>query len=250
MNNQNAGQFEEQTFVKTNSLVMPSAELLNSLESADVGMAMRAKYWTPTQPGEKIRGYFTGMGQMLSTDMQGKQREVPAANFVGANGAFIHAGTTLIDQVINLPPGTPVEIVYEGVQKNKTNAGQTKVYVVRLLNAKPAGAQQQALPQQQGAKSLPQRSEAPSDLNFPLERIQKAKPHLLAWSKQEEINGNTAAAISTTYETVFADIAKMNLVGKAKIASEGDSSQDVARKTYQNLLVLEEALQGNDDVNF
>ena len=87
--NANAQQFEEQTFIKTNALVMPSADMLNSLNDADVGMAMRAKYWTPQTPGEKIRAYFTGMGVMVSTDQTGKQREVPAANFVGPNGAFI-----------------------------------------------------------------------------------------------------------------------------------------------------------------
>jgi hypothetical protein len=243
--NQNGQQFDEQTFVKTSALVMPSADLLNSLEEAEVGMAMRAKYWTPTAPGEKIRAYFTGMGQMVSTDMQGKQREVPAANFVGPNGAFIHAGTTLIDQVLNLPPGTPVEIVYEGVQKNKTNAGQTKVYVVRLLNAKPATATMPARP------ALPKAAHSSGEINFPLERIAKAKPHVLSWSKLDDVDGNRAAAISSTYESVFADIVKMNLISKAEIVSEGDSSQVVAEKAYQNLLILESALRGaSDDVDF
>jgi len=246
--NANAQQFEEQTFIKTNALVMPSADMLNSLNDADVGMAMRAKYWTPQTPGEKIRAYFTGMGVMVSTDQTGKQREVPAANFVGPNGAFIHAGTTLVDQVQNLPPGTPVEIVYEGVQKNKTNAGSTKVYVVRLLNAPAAGnaavPQRQALPQQRTA-ALPNNGPESRDaveLTFPLSRIQKAKPHLLNWSQSEDIDGNKAAMIGSTYEGIFSDMTKLGIHEKAKLVAAGDSSQIVAKKAYDNILILEAAL--------
>lgn len=104
---------------------------LPDFDNMEAGFSLANKYVKFTQVGQKEVGVLLGFNQMKSTGGGTK----PIAIFQNKQGVWANAGDNLINQIIHLPIGTPVEVKYLG--DVKTGGGFTvKTFEVRLLNPK------------------------------------------------------------------------------------------------------------------
>ena len=91
-----------------------------NLENAEVGMSIEQKYYEFSEKGQKVRAIYNGLKHIITKKGEDER---------------LNAGASLVEQLSNIPPGTPIEITYLG--KEKTNSGfNVNKFDVRLLNVK------------------------------------------------------------------------------------------------------------------
>lgn len=114
------------------TLAIPNTEALGKLENAETGMSLTVTYkmqedWVK---GEAIRCFFLGLKEIPND----KGENVLCAGFMNKSEVFLAGQMVLIDAVRGLAIGTALEIVFNGKKQNKTSAGSTNLFTVRLLN--------------------------------------------------------------------------------------------------------------------
>jgi len=106
-----------------------------NLENAEVGMSIEQKYYEFSEKGQKVRAIYNGLKHIITKKGEDERQTIPAIVFQNKDGVFLNAGASLVEQLSNIPPGTPIEITYLG--KEKTNSGfNVNKFDVRLLNVK------------------------------------------------------------------------------------------------------------------
>ena len=112
-------------------------------EAQPLPMNLSTEYWTPIEKGETRRLYFTELRQEESTDMQsGEPIDITVAYFIdstgGSNKIIRNASKRLVSviEMFNVKAGTPLEICYNGKEKNKNNAFSSDTWSVHPLMLK------------------------------------------------------------------------------------------------------------------
>lgn len=111
---------------------------LSTAEAAP--LELTGEYWSPEKEGETKRMYFNEVRMESTIDAQGQDIELPVAYFVeirdGRKVVVRQAGRRLVAvfETFKVPAGTPVEIVYLGKKKNKTNPYMSDHWSVRPLS--------------------------------------------------------------------------------------------------------------------
>ena len=123
---------------KTTELLAPAKpagiEILNpadfpDLDDAEEGISLETKYKEFAQ-GEIVRAIFNGMGKMSKRNSAGGLDEIPAVYFQTKTG-----GDNLVNQLMHVRAGTPIQITFLG--KQKTNSGNNvNKFDVKILNVR------------------------------------------------------------------------------------------------------------------
>jgi hypothetical protein len=124
-------------------LILPPSNLdLETLEVASVDLSQ--EYWTPTTQGEKKRMYFSGLAERVVLDQKTNDEILlPCVVFVqpaadGNNKTIVNGSKQLYGTFENnqIPPGTPVQVTYNGKKKNRTNGNMSDTWSVVTLASK------------------------------------------------------------------------------------------------------------------
>lgn len=128
---------------KTTELLAPARpvgiEILNpadfpDLDEAEEGISLETKYKEFVQ-GEIVRAIFNGMGKMSKRNQDGSMSELPAVYFQTKTGVFLNGGDNLVNQLMHVRAGTPIQITFLG--KQKTNSGNNvNKFDVKILNVR------------------------------------------------------------------------------------------------------------------
>ena len=128
---------------KTTELLAPAKpagiEILNpadfpDLDDAEEGISLETKYKEFAQ-GEIVRAIFNGMGKMSKRNQQGGLDEIPAVYFQTKTGVYLNGGDNLVNQLMHVRAGTPIQITFLG--KQKTNSGNNvNKFDVKILNVR------------------------------------------------------------------------------------------------------------------
>ena len=105
--------------------------MLANLDNMSTGVCLNAKYREFNAVGETMRGIYIGKKTIYKG--RGSERQaIPAVQWIDADKQlWINAGTILVNQLENIPEGTPIEIIYS--EKIKMDVGIAKNYEVRAL---------------------------------------------------------------------------------------------------------------------
>lgn len=131
-------QGEETGVVTPNSfgegLSFVSPDAMPDLEEAELGFNIQPQSVEFTAPGEKMRAVYTGVTVLQVKDQNnpGKYINREAAVLQAKGGIFINMGANLVKQLQLLPPGTPVQITYNGEEQTKSGR-KVKTYEVVTL---------------------------------------------------------------------------------------------------------------------
>jgi hypothetical protein len=123
------------------------AEFLSNLpniEKMEVApLELGGEYWTPQAEGELRRMFFNELKTETTVDpASGKDVELLVAYFVEVNAGQHHVvrnasrRLTGVLESLNVQSGTPLEIVYLGKKKNKTNAFSSDNWSIKPLYLK------------------------------------------------------------------------------------------------------------------
>ena len=128
---------EKETELSTSPLLLSHDKLahmetmLANLDHMSTGVCLNAKYKEFDAVGETMRGIYVGKKTMY----KGKgleRKEFPAVQWIDAKKQlWVNAGTILVNQLENVPEGTPIEIIY--TEKLRMDVGIAKNYEVRAL---------------------------------------------------------------------------------------------------------------------
>ncbi len=112
---------------------IPNTEELGKLREMEQDFSLTMKYKTADDwasiKDEELRCFFMGMKDIPNENGE----SVNCGVFVTEKECFIAGGMTLVDAVKNLPPQTPIAIIYKGKKKNATTDGQTMIFEVKTL---------------------------------------------------------------------------------------------------------------------
>jgi hypothetical protein len=124
---------EKETELSASAVVLSENQLervesmLQNLNAMRGGISLNAKYREFDAVGETIRGVFLGM----KTIVKGKEHIEAVTWIDSGKQLWLNAGKILVNQLRDLPKGTPVEITY--TQKLKVEMGYAKEFEVRPL---------------------------------------------------------------------------------------------------------------------
>lgn len=128
---------EKETELAASPLVMSQEKLqsleqqLSRLDQMTTGVCLNAKYKEFDAVGEVVRGIYLGI-KPIYKGRGAERQEIPAAQWIDSDKQlWINAGTILVNQMKDIPSGTPVEILYS--EKIKMDVGIAKNYEVRAL---------------------------------------------------------------------------------------------------------------------
>lgn len=111
------------------------------VESVD----LNSEYWTPEKEGETRRMLFAGVQMRSAPDHNdaSKSVELPCAVFIepmpdGQHKTVINGSKRLVAAFENnsIVSGTPVQIVYRGKKKNRTNAFRSDDWSIQTIGPK------------------------------------------------------------------------------------------------------------------
>lgn len=112
---------------------IPSTEELGSLKTLETGFNLNPKYRTKEEwmelKGTALRAYYLGLRELPNEDGEA----VSCAVFATDAEIFFAGQKVLVDAVRKLDPKTPVEVTYLESRKNKSTAGNTMIFEVKLL---------------------------------------------------------------------------------------------------------------------
>lgn len=128
---------EKETELEASPLVVSNEKLaeietrLARLDTMQTGICLNAKYKEFDSVGEVMRGIYLGTKSIFK-GRGAERQEIPAVQWIDADKQlWINAGTILVNQLKDVPSGTPVEIIYS--EKIKMDIGIAKNYEVRAL---------------------------------------------------------------------------------------------------------------------
>jgi hypothetical protein len=128
---------EQETELSAHPVVMSHGQMsametqLAKLQVMAKGICLNAKYREFDAVGEIVRGVFLGM-KMIYKGRGAERQEIPAVQWIDKDKQlWINAGKILVNQLQNVPPNTPIEIIYS--EKIKMDVGICKNYEVRAL---------------------------------------------------------------------------------------------------------------------
>lgn len=104
---------------------------IDSLEGMDAApIDLMSDYWTPVNKGEKKRVIFDRIDITTVPDqVTGEALEMDCAFFFIKDGEQIkrirNGSKRLVGALHNIQHGTPLEIIYQGKVRNKTNGNQS-----------------------------------------------------------------------------------------------------------------------------
>lgn len=105
--------------------------MVDALENAKATIKINPTYLEFNAPKQKIKAFFQGFQTVTKNDPSGK-KDIRCASLLTKDGVFINGSTSLVQQLENIPQGTPIEIEYIGTEKT-ANGFNVKKYDVRLL---------------------------------------------------------------------------------------------------------------------
>lgn len=117
-------------------------DMATSLASAKPLLTQNETYLRFRSPGTKIRAIFLGWKE--SPKKSGDTMTLAKFAAVGEDGGwmtFVHAGTTLVEQLQGVAPKTMVEISLLELKKNK-HGGETSIFGVTILGPSAPAAPQ------------------------------------------------------------------------------------------------------------
>ena len=114
--------------------VLMLAQELPDLDAMQVGENIAMQYLQFRQ-GEAIRAIFAGMTTITSNkNLQGGEspRVLPSVVLQTKDGLFLNSGASLVNQLRNVPGGTPIQVTFTGKEKT-TGGNNVNKFEVRLL---------------------------------------------------------------------------------------------------------------------
>lgn len=115
------------------TFLIPNTESLGKLDELKPEFSLTIKYksaddWAGIKD-KPLRAFYMGLKDIPNEDGE----LVKCGLFVSKSECFISGQMTLIEAVKNLPPQTPVEVIYRGKKSNKTSDGSTMIFDVSKL---------------------------------------------------------------------------------------------------------------------
>lgn len=189
---------------QNNSLMIPGDGSIRAvdprtfpdLDNAKVGIAIDPKY-KQFKDGESLRCIFCGFTLI-------KKDELTAAVLQAKDGFYLNSGTSLVEQLKNLAPGTAVQVTYQG-EKSLGGGKRVNLFQVNILDVGPVATQTVVIPSPSGASPTPAaepKHDRPLD-PFKLQELIRAKAiHLQKKNvlASQADRGIVATTLKTTFE--------------------------------------------------
>jgi hypothetical protein len=103
------------------------------LDAAEAGSSLEMKYYEFVNPGQAVRAIYSGITKINKRKEDGTMEQLDAIVFQNREGVFLNGGDNIVSQLRNVPPGTPIQITFDGKEATKSGYRVNK-FTVRLLN--------------------------------------------------------------------------------------------------------------------
>lgn len=104
----------------------------DALESAEVGVSVVPVYWSPSEAGQKSRGFFQGFRTITKNEPSG-QKDITVAMWLTREGLYMNGGAGFVKLFENVQEGTPIQLEYKGKEKTKSGH-QVNTFRLNILN--------------------------------------------------------------------------------------------------------------------